>query len=64
VRKTLAVKRKAARKKKDLELYFKEFNDTIVKYKINPADIYYINKIKIVIIYLLAKVVYFTDPNN
>jgi hypothetical protein len=27
-------------RKEDLELYFKEFNDAIVKYRINPADIY------------------------
>jgi hypothetical protein len=36
----LAAKRKAAHRKEDLELHFKEFNNTIVKYRINPADIY------------------------
>jgi hypothetical protein len=40
----LAVERKAAHKKEDLELYFKEFNDVIVKYGINPADIYNMDK--------------------
>jgi hypothetical protein len=34
----LAAEKKAAHRKEDLELYFKEFNDTIVKYGINPAD--------------------------
>jgi hypothetical protein len=36
----LTAERKAAHKKEDLELNFKEFNDAIVKYGINPADIY------------------------
>jgi hypothetical protein len=40
----LAAERKAVYKEKDLELYFKEFNDTIVKYGINPVDVYNINK--------------------
>jgi hypothetical protein len=40
----LAAERKAAYRKEDLELYFKEFNDAIIKYGINPADIYNINE--------------------
>jgi hypothetical protein len=40
----LAAERKAAYRKEDLKLYFKEFNDVIVKYGINPADIYNMNK--------------------
>jgi steroid 5-alpha reductase family enzyme len=60
----LATKRKAAHKKEDLKLYFKEFNDTIIKHKFNLADIYYIDKIRTVITHLLAKTVYLTDPNN
>jgi hypothetical protein len=69
----LAAERKAAHKKEDLELYFKEFNDVIVNYGINPADIYNIDKTgfrirvivgKTVIIHLLTKAVYLADPNN
>jgi hypothetical protein len=69
----LAAEKKAAHRKKDLKLYFKEFNNIIVKYKINLADIYNINKTgfrirvitgRTVIIHLLTKAVYFTDPNN
>jgi hypothetical protein len=40
----LAAERKAVYRKEDLKLYFKEFNDAIVKYRINPADIYNINE--------------------
>jgi hypothetical protein len=40
----LAAERKAVYRKEDLELYFKECNDVIVKYEINPADIYNIDK--------------------
>jgi hypothetical protein len=40
----LAAERKATHRKEDLELYFKEFNDAIIKYGINPADIYNMNK--------------------
>jgi hypothetical protein len=40
----LAAERKAVYKKEDLELYFKEFNDVIVKYRINLTDIYNINE--------------------
>jgi hypothetical protein len=40
----LAAERKAVYRKEDLELYFKEFNDTIVKYGINPAAIYNMNE--------------------
>jgi hypothetical protein len=69
----LAAEKKAAHRKKDLKLYFKEFNNIIVKYKINLADIYNINKTgfrirvitgRTVIIHLLTKAVYFTDLNN
>jgi hypothetical protein len=60
----LAAERKTAHKKEDLKLYFKEFNDTIVKYGINPAGIYYIDKTRTVITHLLAKAVYLTDPDN
>jgi hypothetical protein len=60
----LAAERKAVYKKEDLELYFKEFNGTIVKYGINLTDIYYMNKTRTVITHLLTKAVYLTDPNN
>jgi hypothetical protein len=69
----LAAERKAAHRKKDLELYFKEFNDAIVKYGINPADIYNIDETgfrigaiirRTVITHLSTKAVYLTDPNN
>jgi hypothetical protein len=40
----LAAERKAAHRKEDLELHFKEFNDAIVKYGINLADIYNMDK--------------------
>jgi hypothetical protein len=40
----LAVKRKAAHRKEDLELYFKEFSDAIIKYGIELADIYNMDK--------------------
>jgi hypothetical protein len=35
----LAAEKKAAHRKEDLKLYFKEFNDVIVKYGIKPAGI-------------------------
>jgi hypothetical protein len=40
----LAAKKKAAHKKEDLKLHFKEFNNIIVKYRINLADIYNTDK--------------------
>jgi hypothetical protein len=40
----LAAEKKAAHKKKDLKLHFKEFNNIIVKYRINLADIYNIDE--------------------
>jgi hypothetical protein len=40
----LAAESKAAHRKEDLELHFKEFNDAIGKYGINPADIYNMDK--------------------
>jgi hypothetical protein len=40
----LAAERKAVYRKENLELYFKEFNDAIVKYGINPANIYNIDE--------------------
>ena len=69
----MATERKAAHRKEDLELYFKEFNDAIVKYGINSADIYNIDEMgfrigviagRTVITHLLTKAVYLTDPNN
>jgi hypothetical protein len=69
----LAAEKKAAHKKEDLKLYFKEFNDAIVKYGINPADIYNMDKTgfrirviagKTVITHLLTKAVYLADPDN
>jgi hypothetical protein len=36
----LAVERKAAHRKEDFELHFKEFSDAIMKYGIELADIY------------------------
>jgi hypothetical protein len=69
----LAAERKVAHKKEDLELHFKEFNDAIVKYGINPADIYNIDEMgfrigviagRTVITHLLTKAVYLADPDN
>jgi hypothetical protein len=60
----LATERKAAHRKEDLELYFKEFNVAIVKYGINPADIYNIDNTVTVITHLSAKAVYLVDPDN
>jgi hypothetical protein len=54
-------------------LHFKEFNDVIIKYGINPADIYNIDKARFrirvitrrtVITHLLTKAVYLADPDN
>jgi hypothetical protein len=69
----LAVKRKAAHKKEDLELHFKECSNTIIKYGIKSADIYNIDETgfqirviagRVVITHLLTKAVYLTDPDN
>jgi hypothetical protein len=69
----LAAERKAAHKKEDLELHFKEFNDAIVKYGINPAEIHNIDETgfrirviarRTVITHLLTKAVYLADPDN
>jgi hypothetical protein len=42
----LAVKKKAAHKKEDLELHFKELSDALVKYGIESEDIYNIDEIR------------------
>ena len=69
----MAAERKAAHKKEDLELHFKEFNDVIVKYGINPTDIYNIDETgfrirviarRTVITHLSTKAVYLADPDN
>jgi hypothetical protein len=69
----LAAERKAAHRKEDLELHFKEFNDAIVRYGINPADIYNMNETgfrirvitrRTVITHLSTKAVYLADPDN
>jgi hypothetical protein len=69
----LVAEKKATHRKEDLELHFKEFNDVIIRYRINPADIYNMDKTgfrigvivgRTVITHLLIKAVYFTDPNN
>jgi hypothetical protein len=69
----LAVKRKAAHRKEDLELHFKEFSDAIIKYGIKSADIYNIDKTgfrigviagRVIITHLSTKAVYLADPDN
>jgi hypothetical protein len=71
--KTLAIEKKAAHKKEDLELHFKEFNGAIVKCEINLADIYNIDKTgfrirviteRTVITHLSTKAVYLADLDN
>jgi hypothetical protein len=68
----LAAEKKAAHKKEDFELHFKEFNDVIVKYRINPADIYNMDetgfRIRVIagrtIAHLSTRAVYLADPDN
>jgi hypothetical protein len=69
----LAVERKAAHRKEDLELHFKEFSDTIMKYGIESADIYNMDETgfrigviagRVVITHLSTKAVYLADPDN
>jgi hypothetical protein len=71
--KTLAVERKAAHRKEDLELHFKEFSDAIMKYGIESADIYNMDETgfrigviagRVVITHLSTKAVYLADPDN
>jgi hypothetical protein len=53
-------------------LHFKEFNDVIVKYRINPADIYNMDetgfRIRVIagrtITHLSTRAVYLADPDN
>jgi hypothetical protein len=69
----LAVERKAAHKKEDLELHFKEFSDALVKYGIESGDVYNMDETwfrigviagRVVITHLSIKAVYLADPGN
>ena len=63
--------RKAAHRKKDLEKHFNEFNDAMIKYGIDPLDVYNIDETgfwirvivgRIIITHLSTKAVYLVDP--
>ena len=65
--------RKVVYRKEDLEKHFNEFNDIMIKYGIDPLDVYNMDKTgfwirviigRIVIIHLSTKAVYLVDPDN
>jgi hypothetical protein len=69
----MAIERKHAQKKEDLELHFKEFKEAIENFGIVQSDIYNFDETefriscinsRIVIIYINTKALYLSDPKN
>jgi len=65
--------RKVVYRKEDLEKHFNEFNDIMIKYGIDPLDVYNIDETgfwirvivgRIIITHLSTKAVYLVDPDN
>lgn len=71
--KTLSFERKNSHKKEDIEQHFKDFEEAIIKYRIDPNDLYNMDETgfrigcingRIVITHISTKAVFLSDPDN